>query len=53
MATLKQLGASTAPVQSGPKSASARRVHAIGQPSVEEIGAFRISSVDLNSVTLW
>eukprot|EP00435_Cladocopium_sp_Y103_P032091 s939_g8.t1 len=30
-------GASTAPVQSRPKSASARRVPAIGQPSMEEI----------------
>ena len=35
------------------ESASARRVSAIGQPSVEEIGAFWISSVDLNSVILW
>ena len=42
-------GASTA-LQSGPKSASARRVSAIGQPSVEDIGACWIS-VDLNSVT--
>ncbi|CAL1153305.1 unnamed protein product [Cladocopium goreaui] len=34
------------------ESASARRVSAIGQPSVEEIGAFWISSVDLNSMVI-